>query len=282
MCFNLQLGVKLYRLQGSNDEKLLKQVVQLWEFINTNHLINTTTYLIAGRANTTVPGKCSNNGDYKWVYVDGMAVGALVEMSRIFNNQSYVELAHRIANATIRANTIIGTFITACDLNSNITGCDDDSKVFKGLFVRNLRYLMDASNSTIRSKYALWLRQNMESVINYDICEIHSPISKCHVIYQDGPPSNPKTGPVFGQKWHGPFSYADPMQQASVLDLFVANILPGTLCKGLGCSYDPATPLPKHLTCLDDPCPPGKPCCNYHSSFTCCDRSQKCVKGVCT
>jgi mannan endo-1,6-alpha-mannosidase len=238
----LQLGAKLYRLQGTNDTDLLAKVNQVWKFILINQLVNRDTFLTAGRAD--LAGNCGNDGDYLWTYNSGVIAGGLLEMSRILEDNYYLELAHRIANATIVLKSVNGTFTESCDPSHT---CDDDAKMFKGIFVRNLRYLMDASNATTRARYALWLKDNMAAVMTNDRCEVTGKTSKCCVIYADGPPFNDKTGPVFSESWRGPFNYSAPMQQTSVLDLFVSIIRPGTICTGPGCSYDPPTPPPHHL-----------------------------------
>jgi mannan endo-1,6-alpha-mannosidase len=273
----LQLGARLFRLQGKNDTALLGKVMKEWNFIQTTKLVNPVTFLTADAVNITA-GNCSNNGAYGPTYSNGVLAGGLLEMWLIFHDDDYLDLAQRIVNATVVDKTVNGTFMEYCD----VTGCGDDQKVFKGIFVRNLRYLMDYSNATTRAMYATWLRQNMESVIANDKCEPNGNTTKCHVVYLDGPPFNSVAGPVFSEKWNGPFNYSAPMQQASILDLFVSNIQVGTTCTGAACNYDPPTPPPHPLTCKDNPCPPGKPCCKFDNSYTCCGRDQKCVSGVCT
>jgi mannan endo-1,6-alpha-mannosidase len=278
----LQLGARLYRLQNdTTDKALLAQVLQQWKFIVTNQLVNPVTYLTAARA-VGSHDNCTHNGDYRWSYLDGVMIGGLVELSHILHEQSYLDLAHRIANATIVAKSINGTFMSACDLATCDHITSDNAKMFKGIFVRNLRYLMDASNETMQARYKPWLQFNMASVINNSRCEPNGSLAKCHVVFLDGPPCGPKSVPVFSEKWGGPFNYSAPMQQASAMDLFVSNIPPGTICKGDNCQYNPPEPSQQFvITCKDGPCPPGERCCQQGNIYSCCLQKSKCMSDGC-
>ena len=59
-----------------------------------------------------------------------------------------------------------------CDLND---ACNLDEKAFKGIFVRNLRYLMDASQQidlfhTQSKAYTAFLEQNIEALLANASC----------------------------------------------------------------------------------------------------------------
>ncbi|CAH1792785.1 unnamed protein product [Owenia fusiformis] len=269
----LVLGARLFRLKGGNDTVLWSRLIETWKFIEVNNLINSSTFLIA---DGIFDNNCSSNYAYKPTYNNGVLIGGLVELWRIINNDDLLELAHKVANATMVLKSNNSILTEWCDF----TGCDDDALMYKGLFVRNLRYLMDVSNSTKREFYNNWLQRNIDGILANNTCR--KPLVDCKIVYRDGSPFNDATGPVFGTNWHGPYNFSAPMQQTGVLEIFLSATVPGVQCMGQGCSYDPPVPPAKHLTCDDKPCPPGEPCCKYNGAYTCCDTTQKCINSVCT
>ena len=189
-----------------------------------------------------------------------------------------------------------------CDTDRS---CNLDANIFKGIFVRNLRYLLDVTEDRERVKlYRRFLETNIASLRHNASChpQPHRNIT-CHIVYLDGAPSYPATGtdlrmlplqansvgddnssvsgPIFDAVWTGPFQESRPIQQTSALDLLVAGSEPGVVCRGQGCAYDPRAPPPRPLTCDDDPCPSGQACCEYSSQFTCCAPGQTCQQGFC-
>ncbi|XP_041357624.1 uncharacterized protein LOC121374585 [Gigantopelta aegis] len=272
----LVVGAKLHRLTKRNDTQLLDKVMLVWRYILKNGLVDTKTMLISDGARQN----CTADGNYNPTYNQGVFVGALVELWKLLRDPQYLSMANAVANATITLKSVNGTLTEWCDFQV----CNDDTKMYKGIFTRNLRYLMDAPGmvgTTAREQYSQWLNHNILSVLENNICYPRGVPKTCHVVYKDGPPFNNCTGPVFSENWHGPYNYTAPMQQTSVLELFTANIKLGTLCKGDACAYDPPTPAPHPLTCKDDPCPPGQDCCSYGGSYTCCDSDQQCKNHVC-
>ncbi|CAH1272629.1 Hypp4900 [Branchiostoma lanceolatum] len=266
----LQLSAKLYR--HTNDTSFLRNMTMTWKYIQKNRLIDPDTFQVSNIATKD----CTGNRDFNKTFNSGVLVGGLVEMYHILNDTSYLTLAHRVAQATIFYSSRGGVLVERCWPE----GCDEDEYVYKGLFVRYLRYLMDVSDDDTRRAYSDWLDGNIKSVIANAICWPEK--SACNITYRDGPSLNNKTGPVFTLDWRGPFNISNPMVQAEVFDLLVANIEPGTTCRGAGCTYDPPVPPPRHLTCADKPCPAGEPCCEYQQYYTCCETTQKCIRGVCT
>jgi hypothetical protein len=105
--------------------------------------------------------------------------------------------------------------------------------------------------------------------------------NSCSIVYLDGAPSYPPSGPVFDSSWRGPFRQARPIQQAAALDLFLAGVEDGVGCEGQACSYDPAPAPATPLSCRDTPCPAGQTCCGFGGRFTCCNPGQACSQGQC-
>jgi len=282
----LMLGSKLHRLTSKQLNKTKRlyleyQIFKIWRFIEKSGIINSTTNLVADG----VTINCTSNQIVGPSYNMGVTIGALVEAAQVFafERNSFITLAHKIAEATIKNMTQNGVLVEWCTPN-----CNDDAKVFKGIFIRNLRYLMDftSTESTYKNQmelYKQFLQTNSQSVWMKDRCEPEVQSSNCTVVFKDGPSAHSNiSGPVFSEDFRGPFNYSATMQQACVLDLFVSAIQVNTTCTGKYCNYDPPIPPPRHLTCKDNPCPPDQPCCQYYNDYyTCCESTQQCVNGEC-
>ena len=120
--------------------------------------------------------------------------------------------------------TVSGVLMEPCDHDYS---CNLDQNIFKGIFVRNLRYLIDVTSSREqREVYWRFLRHNIASLQKHSSCQPGRARS-CHIVYLDGPPSYPATGPVYDSVWRGPFNQSRPIQQSSALDLLVAGVEPG-------------------------------------------------------
>lgn len=271
----LQLSGRLYRLTKNKD--YLVKMNRIFMYIMNNSLINETTYLVTDGATYN----CTASDQYGPTYNSGVLIGGLVEMYKITQNSLHLDLAFKIANALMQhSSNADGILVESCEPN-----CDEDALMFKGLFTRNVRYLMDELTDNPRRDYLQnWLNLQIEANLKNNICDLHS-LSKCNISFHDGPPYYNKSGPLFSPDWRGPFSYGAPMQQTSVLDLFISAMKPGTLCTGHYCNYDPYYPPPQPLTCGSQPCPEGQDCCEYspYTSYTCCETSQHCNKttGIC-
>ncbi|KAI8521480.1 hypothetical protein Bbelb_012340 [Branchiostoma belcheri] len=126
--------------------------------------------------------------------------------------------------------------------------------MFKGIFVRNLRYLMDVSDNSTRAQYNVWIQNNVKAVLSRSRCE--PLVEKCNITYKDGPPVHNVTGPLFGTTWAGPYNQSAPMQETCVLDLFTSSIPRGSGVWGRGARMIPQPPShPPDV--LQSPVPPG-------------------------
>ncbi|XP_061171978.1 uncharacterized protein LOC133181504 [Saccostrea echinata] len=270
------LAAKLYRL--TNNTEFRSKYKKIEEYIFSNNLINSSTFLLSDGIDLN---SCKPSNSVGFTYETGIMMGAFSEMYKLTNNDSYLILADKIATAAIQYNSNASGIFTEKNCDPD---CDDDAKMFKGIFVRNLRYFMDTVNdTTIREKYQKWMEFQVQANIKHNMCN-EVPISRCNITFKDGPPYFKVSGPVFSPDWNGPFTNGAPMQQTSVLDLFVASIRPGTKCSGIFCNYDPHVPPPQPMTCGSHPCPAEEECCEYspYTSYTCCEKSQKCNKqGIC-
>lgn len=265
---------KLFR--ATKNVKYLGHMKKIWNWVIENGIIDNTTYLVHDGA----LNNCTGNNFFGPTYLGGTLIGGLVEFYKIYKKESYLDLANKIAQAEIRNSTNIftGTLTEWCEPN-----CNDDEKMFKGIFVRNLRYLMDViKDPKQRQEYQEYLDLNIQANLLYNMCD-KVPIHECNITFKDGPPFYNVSGPLFSPNWNGPFTVGAPMQQTAALDLFIAAIKPGTNCTGEYCNFSPNYPKPQPLTCKDYPCPKDQPCCQYTStSYTCCTSDQKCLSGICT
>nr|XP_039249574.1 uncharacterized protein LOC120327196 isoform X1 [Styela clava] len=274
----LFLAAKLHRITGN--DSFANQTETIWKFIDDNNIINNVTFLVADGINLTT---CGSDEVYGPSYNMGLMISALVEAGPVLNRtDEFLNIAHSIAFAAIKLLTKNGTLVEYCTPT-----CDDDAKLFKGIFLRNLRYLLDYMDQNPRKgdvfrkgEYISYLRNNSDTVWKSDRCE---PLNeKCDVMFTDGPSLNDVTvGPVFSKDFRGPYNISNPITQTAVLDLFVSSINSETKCAGKDCGFDPPQPTPKPLTCKNNPCPPNQPCCAYSDYYTCCEPSQKCVAGYC-
>lgn len=129
----------------------------------------------------------------RWSYNQGVVLGGLVELNRVAPNDTYLETAHRIAQAAIRklsdANMVIHD---VCEPN-----CAPDATQFKGIFIRNLQMLHQVSPKDV---YKNVIEACANSIWAYDRND------------QD----------QLGVNWAGPFSLADASTHSSALDALVA------------------------------------------------------------
>lgn len=271
----LMLSAQMFRI--TKDKLYYKNMNKIYSFIMNNTLINETTYLVSDGANST----CTPQDIYGPTYNSGVMVGALAEMYKVTKNTFHLDQAFKVAIAKIEhSSNADGILFEYCTPN-----CDDDALMYKGLFARYIRHLMDVIDDSVKRDYLQsWLELQINSNLKHNMCDL-DPITKCNISYKDGPPYFNKSGPVFSPDWRGPFTYGAPMQQTSVLDLFIAAIKPETVCNGKYCDFDPDYPPPQALTCGSQPCPEGEDCCEYspYTSYTCCETTQHCNKttGVC-
>ena len=243
-------------------------------------VVNSTTYLMADSIEP-YDVNCTALPKYNVTYNAGMFIGGLVELFKATGNDSYVNLAHKIAQAIIDNNAPEGVLLEYCDWDEQCSN-DDDGKLFKGIFVRNLRYLMDVCDSEKQVYYQKFLQTNIDSVLKNSQCE--DPVkTNCSVKFLDGPSGKPTQGPVFGTSWVGAYNFSNVISQTEVLDLFIAAVDPSVECKGdQPCGYQPEIPEIHQLTCKDKPCPEGHACCAWDKIYaTCCMPYQVCEGGGC-
>eukprot|EP00475_Leptophrys_vorax_P043889 TRINITY_DN8590_c0_g1_i1.p1 TRINITY_DN8590_c0_g1~~TRINITY_DN8590_c0_g1_i1.p1 ORF type:complete len:386 (+),score=93.68 TRINITY_DN8590_c0_g1_i1:46-1203(+) len=154
-----------------------------------------------GLINDGLNPDCSNNHATTWTYNQGVILSGLGKMFTDTRNSTYLEVAIEIAQAVIRQMTTKnGVLMEPCEADV----CSTDGQQFKGIFMRHLRYLMDAVGLDLpentRREFVRFIHVNGESVL-----------------------SNAQTDRfTFGYRWTGPMTEATSISQTAVIDLLNA------------------------------------------------------------
>jgi len=184
----LSLAAELY--VHTQNPKYLIWAVKEWKWFNQSGLINNQFLINDGLQN------CKNNGDTVWTYNQGVVLGGLVTLYQVTKEEEYLASASQIALAAMTTLvTETGILQESCEEDN---WCDQSQWQFKGIFMRNLRYLYQA---TLSQQFLDFIHLNAMAAWNED-----------------------RNGTSFGLKWSGPFDTADPVRQSSALDVFNSAI----------------------------------------------------------
>jgi predicted alpha-1,6-mannanase (GH76 family) len=157
--------------------------------INGDHLVN-----------DGLTSACSNNHRTTWTYNQGVVIGGLAELSRAEHDTALLTEAQAIAHAALAAPELRdehGILREPCEPN-----CGRDGSQFKGIFVRNLRALNEASP---QPEYRALADANAES------------------IWQGAQ----QPGKRLGLMWAPPYGPVTASTQSSALDALVMAISTG-------------------------------------------------------
>ena len=155
-------AVHLYQAGAGKD--YLAKAFRIWNWFNQSGMINPRGLVNDG---LQVVGKnasvCKNNGQSTWTYNQGVLVGALVRLSDATNRSDFVKVAVTIADATLTQ------LVTKDGILSEVCGssCNEDGVTFKGIFVRNLRALIDNPflDAATKTRYCTFLNHNARSAV---------------------------------------------------------------------------------------------------------------------
>lgn len=166
-----------------------------WRWFKQSGMINKDNLI-----NDGLDDQCNNNGLQTWSYNQGVILGGLVEIFKATGNRDLLKEAHVIARAAIKhLSNEDGVLVETdkCELRGG--NCGHDGQQFKGIFVRNLRYLHDTAP---RDLYRDFIIKNAD------------------VIWAN----NRNDRDMLGVAWNGPFIKASGASQSSALDVLVAAI----------------------------------------------------------
>ncbi|KAL4993244.1 glycoside hydrolase [Aspergillus recurvatus] len=183
--------------RASNSTYYLDWAQRQWSWFRDSGLINENHTINDGLTND-----CTNNGQTAWTYNQGVILGGLVELHRAAGNDSsnstYLEDAGKIAAGAIAALVDEEHVLhEPCEPD----GCGGDQTQFKGIFMRNLKFLHAvAPNDT----YAKVINASADSLWENDRTDANE----------------------LGVDWSGPVDSADvnASTHSSALDALVAAI----------------------------------------------------------
>mgnify|MGYP000852381830 CR=1 FL=1 len=164
-----------------------------WKWFKGSGLINQN-----GLINDGLDDKCKNNGMATWSYNQGVVVGGLVELWKVTGDDDLLKEARTIAMAAIkRLSNKDGVLVETdgCELRSG--NCGRDGAQFKGIFIRNLRYLHEVAP---QPEYRKFILKNADSIVEHN----RNRLGK------------------LGVAWQGPFTSASAASHSSALDALVA------------------------------------------------------------
>ncbi|PHH65870.1 hypothetical protein CDD81_1239 [Ophiocordyceps australis] len=180
------------RLPGNNT--YLEIARAQWQWFSNSGMINSQNLI-----NDGLDAQCKNNGLQTWSYNQGVILGALVELSRATGNNSYLDRAVSIAQAAMRSlSNANGILVETDGCEVRAGRCGSDGQQFKGIFIRNLRYLNTARP---RQEFKDFIIRNADSILQND-----------------------RSGGKLGVSWPGPYFEATGPSQSSALDAIVAAI----------------------------------------------------------
>ncbi|ARU50763.1 hypothetical protein CBR64_03875 [Cellulosimicrobium cellulans] len=140
----VRLAAELHhRIDG--DTVWLDRAQTGWDWLLASGMINEE-----GLVNDGLTGDCRNNGGTVWSYNQGLAIGAGLELHRATGDADALATAERLADAALSSDALVvdGVLTESCDALDRT--CDDNGKQFKGIF---MRYLMDLNDATGETRY---------------------------------------------------------------------------------------------------------------------------------
>lgn len=164
--------------------------IDQWEWLKNSGMINENNTF-----NDGLTEDCRNNGMQVWSYNQGVVLGGLVELAEATEDPSYLQEAHKIAVSAMKVLGSTGILREeSCEPE-----CGGDGSQFKGIFMRNLRYLHEKSPMNI---YRDFIFTNADSIWN----------------------SSRDSNNRFGLLWAGPPERVNASTHSSALDAIVAAV----------------------------------------------------------
>jgi rhamnogalacturonyl hydrolase YesR len=150
-----------------NSDYYIGWALRQWSWFESSGLIQPSGLVVDGLDNTTCVAR-SNAPTFS--YNQGVILGALVELNKIHPNETYINIAHTIATAAIENLSNANGILTEFGSNGN-SDLGLDGPVFKGVFIRNLRILQQATGN---EDYASFIRKNADSISSTNRSPVHN------------------------------------------------------------------------------------------------------------
>lgn len=174
-----------------------------WDWFLASGLISDNFQVIDGLNFDT----CGDGWTATFTYNQGVVLGGLVDLWRATGDESLLEMAVNIADATLELQTTDdGVFIEAI-CHPDCGG--GDGVTFKGVFARNIAYLYEVVPD---DRYREFLIRQSDSIWQNNRSETNQ----------------------FGMTWTGPFDEADPARQAAALDAVLGAVRTAELNLAIG------------------------------------------------
>ncbi|WP_455638204.1 glycoside hydrolase family 76 protein [Parabacteroides sp.] len=163
---------------------------------------NLDWYMQTGMINTDIyqiedgTGKdCQPNRNSHYTYNQGVAIAVLAEAYRQYDDKSYLELAEKVAQATIGKQLVTEDGILR-EMNEKVATSNDGVQ-FKGIFIRHLSFLYEVTKNEDYKKFII---RNANSIVTND----YDPASQS-----------------FGCYWYGPFRAENAAANSSALECVI-------------------------------------------------------------
>lgn len=192
-----QLAAALANRTSGDDQNTYKTWTQnIWAWFQASGMINSSNTI-----NDGLTSDCANNGGNVWSYNQGVILGALVEYNRFSGDASLISTATNIADAAIAALAPQGILHDSCEPN-----CGGDGSQFKGVFMRNLQKLQQASP---QDRWNSFIQANAQSIWANDM-------------HQEA------SGTICSVNWAEWVNEGDASTQSSAMDALVAAVAVAT------------------------------------------------------
>ncbi|HEV2638182.1 MAG TPA: glycoside hydrolase family 76 protein [Actinocrinis sp.] len=179
------------------DTAWLAKANTAWTWFLGSGMINSS-----GLVNDGQTTSCTDNNQTVWSYNQGLAIGAGLEMYKATGNAADLTEAEHLAQSAIGSTALASNGLLTESCDSPTTTCDDNQKQFKGIFMRYLGNLNDATGGA----YTSFITAQTSSLWNADRNSLNQ----------------------FGERWSGQSPSADPnvsdwRTQASALEGLLAT-----------------------------------------------------------
>ena len=184
----LSLAAHLGNRKTDSQDYYKKWASKQWDWFFNSGMVNSDYNINDGLDLKT----CKNNGATVFTYNQGVILGALVEMKKLYGDSKYLDDAKTIANAAISKLSTNGVLHEPGDESAP----DETGRQFKGIFMRNLMILQQEVND---GDYKKFIASNADSIWN-----------------------NARNGSLLGPDWAGGSGTPSAASQSSALDALVA------------------------------------------------------------
>jgi predicted alpha-1,6-mannanase (GH76 family) len=180
------------------DTKYLHWAEAEWSWFEGSGMINSSHLINDGLTST-----CKNNGRKTFTYNQGVILAGLAQLYKATKDTTLLTEAETIANAAVSDLTTSGVLHEPCTGSGCRSGTSATGQSFKGIFVRDLKILVETAHTT---QFNSFLTTQARSIESHDTTKAHQ----------------------VGYLWSGPVVDLTSYSQASGLDALVAALkLPG-------------------------------------------------------